>query len=177
MNGVYGRIHDVPILHAHRFHWAYHNQLTGWVMGLAMGAEDGASYETFGGKGSEWLIIDSQLHDRFGHVGETVIPGAGAAWEHLHRSAPFGPVPSRSAGEGAVDERPVDAEDELPWQVIYIGDPNMVSLSSPVADVAGASPVFVQMWQRRFQSRCRYRRVEPMQQPGLSAVPVQMWQG
>jgi hypothetical protein len=66
MNGVYGRIHEVPIMHAHRFHWAYHNQLTGWVMGLAVGADDGASYETFGGKGSEWLIVDGRLHDRFG---------------------------------------------------------------------------------------------------------------
>jgi hypothetical protein len=120
-------------------------------MGLAMGAEDGANYETFGGKGSEWLIIDSQLHDRFGHLGDTVIPGAGAAWEHLHRTAPFGPVPSRSAGEGAVDERPVDAEDELPWQVIYIGDPNMVSPSSPAADVAGVSPVPMQMSHGRAQ--------------------------
>ena len=39
---------------------------------------------------------------------------------------------------------------------------------SPGADVEGVSPVPVQMWQGRAQSRCRWR--------GVSAVPVQMWQ-
>jgi hypothetical protein len=86
-----------------------------------------------------------------------------ALWEGYRacRSAPYGPVPSRSAGDGAVDEPPADSvkrpvsygliayisimrslmhrvpclrrlcmlcgqEAELPWQVIYIGDPRMV---------------------------------------------------
>jgi hypothetical protein len=46
--------------------------------------------------------------------------------------------------------------------------------------VAGASPVPVQMWQGRAQSRCRCGRGEPgpgADAAGVSPVPVQMWQG
>jgi hypothetical protein len=51
---------------------------------------------------------------------------------------------------------------------------------SPGADAAGASPVPVQMWPGRAQSRCRCGRGEPS--PGADAaaaspVPVQMWPG
>ena len=83
-----------------------------------------------GGKKSEWVIIDSSGRDRFGHEGETVIPGAGARWQHLHRAT----VEERNAGGGSSSGAPEaesqlatsDDEDELPWQVIFIGDENMV---------------------------------------------------
>ena len=48
------------------------------------------------------------------------------------------------------------------------------------ADVAGASPVPVQMWQGFARSRCRCGRGEPgpdADVAGVSPVPVQMWQG
>ena len=51
---------------------------------------------------------------------------------------------------------------------------------TPIAGVAGASPVPVQMWQRRAQSRCRCGRGERSpgaDVAGASSVPVQMWQG
>ena len=38
-----------------------------------------------GGKASEWLFIDPDHRDRFGHEGATVIPGSGRDWVHLHR--------------------------------------------------------------------------------------------
>jgi hypothetical protein len=50
---------------------------------------------------------------------------------------------------------------------------------SPGADVAAASPVAVQMWQRRAQLRCRCGSGEPScgaDVAGASPVAVQMWQ-
>jgi hypothetical protein len=51
---------------------------------------------------------------------------------------------------------------------------------SPSADVAGASPLPVQMWHGRAQSHCRCGMGEPSPSAdvaGASPVPVQMWQG
>jgi hypothetical protein len=87
-----------------------------------------AGYTAVGGKSSEWVIIDSSGRDRFGHAGETVIPGAGAKWQHLHRltieerNDGGGQAPPGAGGQVATS----DDEDELPWQVIFIGDANMV---------------------------------------------------
>jgi hypothetical protein len=126
MNGIYARVETVPGDHKHKFQLAYKNDLTGWFMGLVSGAEEGANYETHGGKSSEWLIIDDKQHDRFAHEGDTVIPGAGIKWTHMHRSAPHGDAQAPSA-ESSTDQQYDDNEDELPWQVIYIGDPSMVN--------------------------------------------------
>jgi hypothetical protein len=73
----------------------------------------------------------------------------------------------------------------LPGRTIHLAsiDLGQVRASeyvSPGADVAGVSPVPVQMWQGRAQSRCRCGRGEPS--PGadvaeVSLVPMRMWQG
>jgi hypothetical protein len=111
----------------HKFQLAYHNEGTGWFMGLVsapaedMGEE--VNYEVHGGKASEWLLINTESHDVFGHEGDTVIPGAGIKWTHLHRSAPHGPAAAPNKEdefnkEDSVPEEWDDNEDELPWQVI-----------------------------------------------------------
>ena len=91
MNGVYRRVQSLPEHEQHEWHFAYKHQSSGWVMGLALAptADNGqpAPYETAGGKGTEWLFCDDEKVDRFGHVGDTVIPGAGPKWAHLHRDS------------------------------------------------------------------------------------------
>lgn len=37
----------------------------------------------YGGGANEWLLIDDERKDRFGHLGETIIPGSGDRWGHL----------------------------------------------------------------------------------------------
>uniref|UniRef100_A0A0G4I5Q7 J domain-containing protein n=1 Tax=Chromera velia CCMP2878 TaxID=1169474 RepID=A0A0G4I5Q7_9ALVE len=39
-------------------------------------------------KKREWLLIDTKGRDRFRHDGDTIIPGAGVSWKHLHRPTP-----------------------------------------------------------------------------------------
>jgi tetratricopeptide (TPR) repeat protein len=152
MNGVYMRIQPdkIPDHIRHKWQYAYHNDHSGWFMGL-VGAPDGnmvpKPYEPVGGKSTEWVIIDEQGNDRFGHVGETVIPGAGMKWKHVQErnaakgtgSNHFGDEDPPSSEEAerkgakpggaekgrAVAEKLGDREDELPWQVIYIGDQKM----------------------------------------------------
>ena len=96
LNGVYRRVNSVPE-DEHRWQLVYKHQSSGWLMGLAEGrtASGGAQYETVGGKETEWLFCDDEQQDRFGHVGNTVIPGAGPKWSHLHRRASgIAPEPS-----------------------------------------------------------------------------------
>ena len=93
-------------------------------------------YEVVGSKRSEWLLLDAEYNDRFGHEGRTLVPGSGTRWSHLHRAPPFGKIRTTTGEESASDvvialpeekkERADDME-ELPWQLIYIGDPSMVS--------------------------------------------------
>ncbi|KAH8079174.1 hypothetical protein JL720_9436 [Aureococcus anophagefferens] len=79
-------------------------------------------YGAVGRKSTEWMFVDKKGHDKFGHAGETIIPGAGDSWSHAERRPPFGPADATdAAGDGDDDDF-----DELPWQVIYIGDPHMV---------------------------------------------------
>lgn len=89
-----------------------------WWIGVAH-APTNAAYETVGGGRNEWLLVDAAGTARFGHPGETVIPGAGTRWGHLHRDggSTFGhPHPENpSALAEGVDA--ADDEDELPWQV------------------------------------------------------------
>ena len=44
------------------------------------------SYTAVGGLRTEWVLLDPDGNDRFGHKGDTVIPSSGApAWSHVHR--------------------------------------------------------------------------------------------
>jgi len=130
MNGVYKRVSEVPSDIKHKFQLAYrkwpvdeHDDMRGWHLGLVDAPGEGANYQAVGGKRSEWLFIDTERKDRFGHPGETIIPGSGVSWEHLHRSQ--GGQPGEGSGNQVMQARG-DDEDELPWQVIFIGDAAMV---------------------------------------------------
>jgi hypothetical protein len=74
----------------------------------------------------EWIFTDEVGRGRFTHDGETIIPGAGVRWKHVHRTTAATPptpssflMPSVSSAMTTVDD---DNEDELPWQVIAILD-------------------------------------------------------
>jgi len=107
------------------------DNLDGWHIALVESPanSDEAGYTAVGGGKSEWLIIDGNHRDRFGHKGETVIPGAGTSWQHLHRLTSDEKEERRirratgqqdAAHDGSVAT--ASDEDELPWQVMFIGD-------------------------------------------------------
>ena len=102
-----------------------------------------AEHTPHGGKSTEWLFVsppDGEKHgwrDRFGHVGDTIIPGAGTAWQHMHRASVRGPDSPHSGAQGGDgddsaevggDEEDVgvasgseqDDLDELPFQVCFV---------------------------------------------------------
>eukprot|EP01048_Picozoa_sp_COSAG05_P001160 COSAG05_NODE_38_length_27626_cov_78.614306_3_plen_354_part_00 len=141
MNGMYKKVERIRnTLVPHEFHYAYRkwpygteDPMTGWVMALVAAPEEGAgypkNYQVVGGKSSEWILVDPERRDRFGTEGATVIPGAGTNWEHLHRASsppPRQQLPDNSS-QGSVQAEPEgDDLDELPWQVIFIGDADQV---------------------------------------------------
>ena len=59
-----------------------------------------------------FIFKDGSGFDRFGHPGETVIPGAGERWMHLHRGKS-----TKEGDDAALTEAPDDDAAELPWQV------------------------------------------------------------
>jgi len=129
MNGVYKKVEQVPSAIPHQFHYAYRkwphgseDNMRSWHMALVKspGPDDG--YEAVGSHDSEWLFIDSDHRDRFGHEGATVIPGSGTDWVHLHRKGRQGAGNTPHAA--ALSEE--DDMDELPWQIIFIGDADQV---------------------------------------------------
>lgn len=78
-----------------------------------------------------WVITDEFGVERFSHDGDTIIPGAGVRWKHVHQKAA---PPTASAAlavsientSTAIAEIKEDDEEELPWQVIAILDEDMV---------------------------------------------------
>ena len=110
-----------------------------WTMILAETPETDESpyFRRSQGERSEWIFVDERSKDRFTHKGDTIVPGAGVAWKHVHRTstgARVTPTPRASgrewrslAGFGGSSSTQVataeeDNEDELPWQVIAILD-------------------------------------------------------
>eukprot|EP00750_Incisomonas_marina_P010601 INCI16289.16.p1 GENE.INCI16289.16~~INCI16289.16.p1 ORF type:complete len:518 (-),score=69.10 INCI16289.16:4308-5861(-) len=148
LNGVYVRTH--PKVFAgwtagpaqHKVHLSYLNDDSGWYLALVQ-PEVGAARATHGGQTTEWLFISPPdkengvgWRDRFGHEGNTVIPGAGTSWTHLHRAAVPGPD-SNPVYEGTFEDQlggddevatgdEQDDLNELPFQVIYVGDEAML---------------------------------------------------
>ncbi len=123
---------DIP----HDFHliyrkWPVHDRddMGGWhlVLVASPSGEDGYS-AVDPAKETEWLLIDPQRTARFGHAGDTIIPGAGLKWSHLHRYQ-RGSTPrdtrdhATTKGLQALRE---DNLDELPWQVIFLSNPRKV---------------------------------------------------
>jgi hypothetical protein len=77
----------------------------------------------------EWIFTDEGGKARFMHDGDTIIPGAGVRWKHVHRAEPppppppaAPPAPPEASSCSSVTAVQEDSEDELPWQVIAILD-------------------------------------------------------
>ena len=106
----------------------YKHMDSSWEMALAESQEDQGP--RFGrDDDSEWLLIDERGNDRFKHKGNTIVPGAGVSWRHLHRSSAQGRRGAESSsprrgwfGSSALADANSDNEDELPWQVIAVLD-------------------------------------------------------
>jgi hypothetical protein len=81
-----------------------------------------------------WFLVDQKRVDRFAHVGDTIVPGAGVRWKHVHRQSgsTLGPAAAAAAavqpaaaaswfgGAAGGAQLATVAEDdtnELPWQV------------------------------------------------------------
>lgn len=129
MNGVYKKVEKVPAAIPHTFHYAYRkwpyggeDKMRSWHMALVKSPAPEDGYEAVGGHDSEWLFIDSDHRDRFGHEGATVIPGSGTDWVHLHRKGRQG----AGNNPNAIALSEEDDYDELPWQIIFIGDADQV---------------------------------------------------
>ena len=79
---------------------------------------------------SEWVFVDERSADRFSHKGNTIVPGAGVSWKHVHRQSGAAAAAGSRAGtpraSGYLSSRASqqlasakdDDEDELPWQVL-----------------------------------------------------------
>ncbi|KAJ8606634.1 hypothetical protein CTAYLR_008398 [Chrysophaeum taylorii] len=114
LNGVYARSQHVPRWLARECELAYENVLSGWWLLLVRPR----GYRAVGGETTEWVLVDGSNRDRFAHAGATVIPGSGPRWQHVRR----GSSSSSSLATGAEDR-----EDELPAQVVFLGDSNRVA--------------------------------------------------
>ena len=122
LNGVYALVDPNTLRRAcrtRRCKVAYRNEESDWILAFA-GPPVGL--KTKSGKETEWVFVDQSGKDRFEHAGDTVIPGAGDSWSHSHRPSPY----ERTAAEDMAAGDDDDDVNELPWQVIYIGDRNMV---------------------------------------------------
>jgi hypothetical protein len=121
LNGVYALVDPNTLRRAcrtRRCKVAYRNEESDWILAFA-GPPVGL--KTKSGKETEWVFIDQSGKDRFEHAGDTVIPGAGDSWSHSHRPSPYERTAAEDMATGDDDD-----VNELPWQVIYIGDRNMV---------------------------------------------------
>jgi hypothetical protein len=72
----------------------------------------------------QWLLVDERSVDRFSHVGDTIVPGAGVRWKHVHSEsgAAGGSRAAGWLGSFAVTPAVEDDMNQLPWQVIAILD-------------------------------------------------------
>ena len=102
----------------------YTHMDTGWTMMLAEVKETEPSqmYRSRDDE-SEWLFVDEHSTDCFSHKGNTIVPGAGVSWRHVHRASAARRAAPRPAGRGSqLANTKDDDEDELPWQVIAVLD-------------------------------------------------------
>lgn len=70
-----------------------------------------------------WIFCDERDVDRLSHSGDTIVPGAGVRWKHVHRQSRGASRGAQYLGRGTqLTKAPEDNEDELPWQVIAVLD-------------------------------------------------------
>eukprot|EP00929_Paragymnodinium_shiwhaense_P088864 TRINITY_DN49173_c0_g1_i1.p1 TRINITY_DN49173_c0_g1~~TRINITY_DN49173_c0_g1_i1.p1 ORF type:complete len:656 (+),score=63.68 TRINITY_DN49173_c0_g1_i1:98-1969(+) len=121
MNGVFGKIESVPgTLDRHTFNLAYKHDYTGWYIALVTASvEIRRAHRTK----TEWILIDNDGKDRFHAEGDSLIPGAGNRWSHIHTKSTSTDTPAASRAVALSAE---DDEAELPWQVIGIGGEDML---------------------------------------------------
>ena len=68
----------------------YEHMDTSWTLVLAESSELAESSPYFHrsvGERSEWAFVDERSHERFTHKGDTIVPGAGDRWKHVHRTS------------------------------------------------------------------------------------------
>ena len=110
----------------------YEHMDTPWKLSLVESPELGKG-PYFGrsvGERSEWCFIDERSNDRFTHNGDTIVPGAGDRWKHVHRTSTGARAPRQRSdwrelagfGTSQLANAQEDDEDELPWQVIAVLD-------------------------------------------------------
>jgi len=108
LNGLYGRVQGVDSRVKHKFQLAYKHDTSNWYLAMTS-----ANEET--GRPSEWLLIDANRVDRFSHEGETILPGSGTRWAHVHQEGGQESERRDVSAEGGGDD-----DMELPWQIIGI---------------------------------------------------------
>ena len=146
MNGVYIRRNpprQTEEEEAERSMLLYYTHIDNpWTLVLAETPEspdESQYYHRSQGERSEWCFVDERSKDRFTHKGDTIVPGAGIAWKHVHRTSTGAREPSSSSSRGeswrelmggfsgsgnasALANAVEDDEEELPWQVIAVLD-------------------------------------------------------
>ena len=68
----------------------YEHMDTPWTLALIEDEEKEEDGRYFGrslGERAEWVFMDERSADRFTHHGDTIVPGAGVSWKHVHRAA------------------------------------------------------------------------------------------
>jgi len=107
MNGIYAAIRPDNLKIRRQVQVAYRNDSSGWTMALVKAPPQTAnlrrrrqldksrlpagvlpdssdSDDAYSDK-FEWIFMDPLGRERFAHKGDTIIPGAGLRWRHLHR--------------------------------------------------------------------------------------------
>ena len=166
MNGVYVR-DNAPTFDPSNttgaresaLYYTHEDDDSGWIMSLEKLPEDeeakSSSEDEYGygyhyrepkkKKEYEWVFVMPDGISKFSHDGDTIVPGAGVRWTHIHHtttsaasaassdSSPvMTPTPEAQAEEtkaetsSQVVKAKEDDENELPWQVIALLDQDIM---------------------------------------------------
>ena len=142
MNGLYGKSEWVPrsVGDKHECQLAYRHDQSGWLMVLCDAPPKPPTHFSYGAEDeTEWLFVDPSSEDRFSHEGDTIIPGSGKSWKHVHRrpaaaTAAVPPVPPASAtAEGGVTVDSVDDDSDSDASVDWHQDAEASVQDAPAA--------------------------------------------